>query len=243
MSSHEADGFFLLAGRRICSERHRRMSKRRVPVLVCFAVPEEAKPFKRLVQGSDDVAVTVVGMGAGNAETSFKRALEVWDPERVVTSGFAGGLNPKLRKGDVIYEMDEGFGSSQQWRDSGGKPGRFHCSDRVAVSSEEKSKLRQETGADAVEMESGVIRRICLERAIRSATVRVVSDAADEHLPLDFNSLMKPDMSLDFGKLAWTLMKSPGKIPVLLRFQGQVNRAAVNLAEILTKGLGLSATA
>ena len=180
-------------------------------------------------------------MGAKNAEASVKSALEEWEPGRVITSGFAGGLNPGLSTGAVVFDADEDFGSANEWGNSDAKPGRFHCADRVAVDPEEKSKLLEATGADAVEMESGVIRRICSELSIPSATVRVISDAADESLPLDFNRLMKADISLDYGRLAWALMKAPGKIPELIRFQKRVNQAAKNLADVLSKALEMNA--
>ena len=64
-----------------------------------------------------------------------------------------------------------------------------------------------------VEMESEAFEEICRERLLRLATVRVISDAARDDLPLDFNQLSRPDWSLDYGKLAWSVARSPGKIP------------------------------
>ena len=84
---------------------------------------------------------------------------------------------------------------------------------------------------------SGFIRALCRARGIRSATVRVVSDAAGDDLPLDFNKLSKPDQSLDFTKLAAALLKQPGKIPALLRLQKNCSLAAARLAEVLGKVL------
>jgi hypothetical protein len=63
--------------------------------------------------------------------------------------------------------------------------------------------------------------------------VRVISDAANEDLPLDFNQLSKPDLSLDYGRLLWAIAKSPGKIPGLLRLQKNSSFAAQRLAEML----------
>ena len=92
-----------------------------------------------------------------------------------------------------------------------------------------------ETGADAVEMESEVIHAVCRECGIPCATVRVISDAASENLPLDFNALAKPDLSLDYGKLAWAVARSPGKIGALLKLQKRTRFAAERLADTLSK--------
>jgi adenosylhomocysteine nucleosidase len=72
--------------------------------------------------------------------------------------------------------------------------------------------------------------------------VRVILDAADEELPLDFNQLIRPDRSLDRGKLARALVRSPGQLPGLLRLQRNCGRAADALARVLAGLIGQAAT-
>ncbi len=82
-------------------------------------------------------------------------------------------------------------------------------------------------------MESSVIRAICRENKILSATVRVISDAADCDLPLDFNGLMTPDYRINYLKLARTLIAAPGRIPKLIAFQSSLSGAQSELASVL----------
>ena len=155
-------------------------------------------------------------------------------PGTVFTCGFAGGLNPALSIGDVVFET-RNEELQKQLLGAGAKPVRFFCAPLIATTVAEKEELRRTTGADAVEMESQIIHEICRERRIPCATVRVISDTAHENLPLNFNKLSKPDQSLDFRKLAWAIAKSPGKIPVLLRLQRNTKYAAQRLALVLEK--------
>ena len=138
----------------------------------------------------------------------------------MLTCGFAGGLNPDLKLGEVVFELSTlNSQLSTRLLAAGAKPGTFFCADRIATTVAEKTKLRYETRADAVEMESAAIHAVCAERGIPCATVRVISDTADEDLPLDFNALAKADKSLDFGKLFLAIAKSPGKIGALMELR------------------------
>lgn len=207
---------------------------REVQSLVCFALKEEAGAFRRRTVGREEVAILVTGIGRRNSERTLVERLNQLTPRRVLTCGFAGGLDPALAAGDVLCSTD-----NEALRDelttAGARPVKFYCATRIATKAAEKLELRRTTGADAVEMESEAIHTICCERGIPCATVRAISDTANEDLPLDFNQLSKPDLSLDFGKLLVAIAKSPEKIPGLLRLQQNSKLAAQQLAEVLAK--------
>jgi adenosylhomocysteine nucleosidase len=209
-------------------------------LLVCFALKEEAAPFRKMAAGAGAVAqaasILITGIGCRNAEKSLREFLATHSPELVLTCGFAGGLNPDFKPGEVVFELSTlNSQLSTRLLAAGAKPAKFFCADRIATTVDEKKKLRAETGADAVEMESAAIHAVCRERGIPCATVRVISDTASEDLPLDFNALAKPDMGLDYGKLAWAIARSPGKIGALLKLRKKTKCAAEQLAAVLEK--------
>jgi adenosylhomocysteine nucleosidase len=197
--------------------------------LVCFAVKEEAKFFKP----PPNVRVLVTGMGRRNAFAQVDAYLAKETPSGVLTCGFAGGLNPVLELGAIVYDMDEGAPWEKALLASKAKLGRFECANRVACTANEKYKLWQATGMDAIEMESDTIRQLCLRKNIPSATIRAISDTAHQDLPLDFNRILTPDHRIDFAKLTARLLFKPHLIAQLLRFQGQTVTAAQSLGAFL----------
>ena len=208
------------------------------PVLVCFALKEEAGAFQKLARRNPRVSILITGMGRENSRSALRERLSTITPEFVLTCGFAGGLDPKLAIGDVLFSTVDPDLQSKLTA-AGAKATRFFCAPRIATTAVEKAELRRTSGADAVEMESAAFESICGERGIRLATVRVISDCANEDLPLDFNQLSRPDWTLDHGKLAWTVIRSPGIIPALLRLQKNSSAAARTLAEVLARTLEL----
>jgi nucleoside phosphorylase len=199
-------------------------------VLFCFAVEQEAKFFSY-----PGMEVLITGIGRENAERRLHSALKRHAYQLVLSCGFASGLNPYLTAGTVVFSTDEDAGLTPTLLAAGACPVRFHCSSRVATTVEEKQALWQTTGADAVEMESEIIRAICRAHSIPSATIRVISDAANENLPLDFNVFMTAEQTLNYGKLILSLLTSPTKIPAMLRLQRQTQLAARNLAGVLSR--------
>lgn len=204
--------------------------------LVCFAVREEAKHFHP--GPSQHCLVHITGMGQNNARAAIAKALTSCSPQLVLTCGYAGGLNPKLQRGDIVFDAESHGNLAKRLIDLGAHAGTFHCAGQIAVSAAAKARLRQESQADAVEMESGVIRTLCRQRGIPAATIRVISDDAATDLPLDFNRLLKPDGNISFARLALAIARSPGAIRRLMRFQRELDGCSRRLASVLAGLLG-----
>src|SRR3954462_8038097 len=74
-------------------------------VLFCFAVEQEAKFFYQ--PGMDKL---ITGIGRENAERSLHTRLKEEPYQLVLSCGFAGGLNPYLSTGTVVFATDEDAG-------------------------------------------------------------------------------------------------------------------------------------
>jgi adenosylhomocysteine nucleosidase len=202
-------------------------------VLVCFAVGEEGRFFSASDLKDCGATVLYTGMGRANARRAVERALACSRPDLVLSCGFAGALNPSLQVGTVLYSAEAGSPLDEALSSLGAVRARFHCASRVASTATEKGQLRASTGADAVEMESGAIGELCHGHGISCGTVRAISDAANEDLPLDFNRFMTQELKLSYPRLLWAVLTRPQRIPGLLRLQRQTLLAAQNLGRTL----------
>lgn len=212
-------------------------------VAVCFALAEEAGAFEKV--NGDKVHVFLTGIGRENAEKAARKFLEAQMPSLLMTCGFAGGLTSELKIGDVIFEI---LATSSAGNDlyaairtklagAGAKEAKIFCADRIATTVTDKKKLREETGADAAEMESGAVQAVCAEHGIPCVTVRVISDTADQDLPLDFNKFLTENKSMDMSKLMMAVARAPWKMGALMELQKNTKLAAQRLADVLVETL------
>jgi adenosylhomocysteine nucleosidase len=212
-------------------------------ILVCFAMENEARPFRMRARQRPDLALLVHGVGIRNAENTFRRWLDSHPrPELVFSCGFAGGLDPRWGVGDVLYDANKLFPWIDRLQAAGAHPAQFHQATQILVTAAEKKACREATGCDAVEMESQILRGICAVQNIPSATVRVISDIAIEDMPLDFNRFMTPQQTLSYGRVLACLATHPGILPGLLRLNRQTHFAAKQLAATLAQVLGIGLT-
>src|SRR5580704_1861981 len=89
----------------------------------------------------------------------------------VVSTGYCGALDPKLRVGDIVVSDD-----TPLFSDRACARGVVTTRDRVAVTASEKRALRAETGAIAVDMEAAAVQSRARKLGIPFACIRVVSD-------------------------------------------------------------------
>ena len=199
-------------------------------ILVLFAVRDEAKHFQ---PPGANCATVISGIGQANAERALLKSIGGESPQLVLTCGYAGGLNPQFKRGDVLFEADAQCEIANGLAKLGATPGKFHCADWIITTIAEKTALWKLTGADAVEMESGVIRALCRERNIPAATLRIISDDAGQDLPMDFNKISGADGNVSYLKLTGALLKSPALVPKLMRFQRALDECSRKLGGTL----------
>ena len=91
-------------------------------ILVCFAVSQEAAPFKPQA----GVSVLVTGMGAASVHRVLPQALDREKPDAVLTCGFAGALDPALPIGAVLGETTDAL-LTELLEQADVLLRRFHC--------------------------------------------------------------------------------------------------------------------
>lgn len=151
------------------------------------------------------------GPGPRLVEKALEKKLDV---DGIISTGFCGALDESLKVGDIVT-------------------GRAILSmDRVAVTAEEKRALREKTGAAAVEMESAAVAAKAEQWGVEFRCIRVVSDAATEDLPLDFNLYRDADGRFSRVRIALAALARPfSRIPALLRLDRNTKIAARSLGD------------
>ncbi|MGH6797657.1 MAG: phosphorylase, partial [Roseiarcus sp.] len=157
-----------------------------------------------IVSGLKREAAIVAGPGrttvCGDAPILRARLAEaaILRPSLVVSWGICGGLDPRLRPGDLslgaevvsdegAIRTDEAVTSSLALRLIGAGTRvvveRLAAADAPVLTAAAKAELRRATGAAGVDMESLTAGRFALEQRIPFAILRAVADPAERDLP------------------------------------------------------------
>jgi len=122
------------------------------------------------------------GVGAEAARRATEAVIVLYQPELVLSVGFAGALHPALKVGDIFsprHVIDARDGSSV---DTGTGCGVLVSGGTIA-GVEQKRKLANSYGAQAVDMEAAAVARGAQARGVRFMAVKVISDEHDFAMP------------------------------------------------------------
>ncbi len=164
----------------------------------------------------------------------------------LLAAGFAGALAPDLRPGDIVaaFEVIEPDGT--RWTADPDLLARcppesatFHRGPLLTIAhvvptATEKRRLREETGAVAVDMESAAVARCAAGAGAPFLALRVITDAADECLPLDFNLCFDSNGQFHRARLLPLLARRPAAVPGLIRLGRHSAFAGRSLATFLS---------
>jgi adenosylhomocysteine nucleosidase len=162
------------------------------------------------------VAWCVSGVGGPAAARAAGLMLDGHRPRRLVTAGFAGGLDPAVPRGGVV--RPSGVTTEQggprlalAMVGSGDAAGPLVVSvDTVAATVARKQALAAHTGAALVDMETHAIATVAATAGLPCLAVRVVSDDATQTLPAEVAGLARPQSAFRrFGAVVGALGRRP----------------------------------
>lgn len=207
------------------------------------AVPEASREVRWLASaeiGGSDALLAANGIGRSSATAALRKLHASRRIDAVVATGFAGALSAELRVGDAFL-ADSVWDGPRRYR--GRQPAQFPegvCRgslmtvDRVVQSARAKAELAA-SGAAAVDMESAAVAAAAAECGARFYCLRVISDAANADLPLDFNRALRRDGSVAVWNLALQAALRPAAWNGLRRLRRDARLAAAALARCLAR--------
>jgi adenosylhomocysteine nucleosidase len=173
----------------------------------------------------------------------------------LVSTGFCGALDPALKLSDIFVATEilthDTPNDTKLSRDREGAPiqtlasargsvtgnrpyqiGESISIDRVAVTASEKSQLRK-TGAAAIEMEAAAVAAKAKEYNLPFYSIRVVTDTADENMPLDFNAMRDSSGRFSRSKIVAAAFRSPTVFPKLIKLNKTCKNASQALGDFI----------
>lgn len=152
----------------------------------------------------------------------------------IVSVGYCGALKPGLGANDIAVATrvnHRGATAPEVAREFAAGP--VLSADHVVTSVEEKSGLAR-TGAIAVEMEAEALAERAESWGVPFYCVRIVTDAADEALPLDFNALRDGDGRFRRSRILLAALRRPGVlVPQLMRLERRCRDASAVLGDFI----------
>ncbi len=178
------------------------------------------------------------GIGMEEAGRRLRAAIDLRRPSRIVSGGFAGGLDPGLEVADLVADSTRSDASLLAAISKAARQGTFLSVSRPLESIEAKATAFRETGALAVDMETGAIAKVCSERGIPVLFLRAISDSARDEIPLPFEATydLQRQRSKPLG-VCLALIRAPSRIPRFARFLGNLKRARAALTREICKVL------
>ncbi len=175
------------------------------------------------------ISVVISGVGKTNARTAAQLLCESDRPSALVSLGYAGALNPELKRGDIVLSsycrndeeiqvtaLDQNL--SERLKAVADESHEHHVyvsplytANRIIARHEEKRQLYDRMHTDIVDMESFAVYQIAKSRGIPFIGIHAITDTAEEDIPaleiitpfLMSKSLMR------YPKIFWDMARRP----------------------------------
>ncbi len=201
------------------------------------------------------VSTIVTGIGQEAARRGTNLLIDGHRPRRIFSLGFAGALNPSIKKYDIFlvnefndvnkrrisFHIKDDPSLISLARASIGQA-RLLTVDRIVRTASEKAELWNDFDADLVDMESFAIAETCANRGVRLLALRIVSDDASMDLPVEVLSIVGPSGGYRIGAAMAAIWNRPASLKTLFVLREQAIEASKRLAKVTARMIeGLAA--
>lgn len=163
-------------------------------IAVAFALEFEGAYFRAKYDARLRLSIWHFGaMGVSAAEVAARK-LAASRPDLLISAGFAGALQDGLAVGDLVIGRNysdpailERLNLSARWR-----VGELVTVPAILEHEADKRRVGQETGALIADMETQMLADLCRPLGIPLLSVRCISDAVADDMPVPASVLLNP---------------------------------------------------
>lgn len=187
--------------------------------------------------GQKEVATVISGVGGRCAAGAVNALIKSFQPDLVISTGYAGGLSPEVVGGDiivtgeVIHESGKRVVSRSMDSLNPSPPtgrGPILTTNRFIPFSRDKKMLYTKFGANAVDMESYFLGEEAEKSNIPFLSVRAISDTVDKDLP-QISNIVGGDGRANLKKIARYFLVHPKMILPSIGALGDIRKATKSL--------------
>jgi adenosylhomocysteine nucleosidase len=197
-------------------------------------------------RGNREIVLVESGPGGDRAAKAAQAMIDAYRPRLVVSAGFAGGLDARARRQDLVVatslcnaadgEIALDPAALMPWLDEVPNlhRGRLLSFDRVVRLRAEKQQLGRRHEALAVDMETFAVAEVCRARAVDFLAVRAISDAVDDELPHDVGKLLaQKSFAGQLGAAVGSIFRRPAAVKDLFNLHQNALASSGRLARFL----------
>ena len=202
------------------------------------------------------------GIGMVRAEASLSAVCQQFSPALIISIGFAGGLDARLKSGDLLIaekvialsgDSSRNFAKAQSTAEETlaldlvdralrlagpmaacAYRGVLLTVDAPILGPEQKRAAGKLYSAQAVDMETFALARFARENGTPFLSVRAVSDTVDQEL-MDLSGLVGEGGEVSKLKAGWHVVTHPGSMKGMLALGQVAKKACANLADFVSR--------
>jgi adenosylhomocysteine nucleosidase len=189
------------------------------------------------------LAAVECGGGPTRARKATHGLIDAHTPDWVVSVGFAGSLVPEIGTGSIFVANEVRQAESDQTLSidlkmpadpqNGLHSGKLVTTSHIVRLVSEKQALAEQTGGQAVDMESFAVAEVCRQRATKFLCIRVITDDTTADLPPEILTIFGKTGTLRAGAVAGAFFRRPSSVKDLWKLRSQVHGHAATLAKFL----------